>query len=305
MAEGPGLFSQAVLAVDDIPDGLDLIEEFLEDEVWSVLRAESGDEAIRLAGAHHPDIILLDLMMPRMNGFAVIRTIKSLAELSDIDVIVQSAACSKDNVMIARRMGCDHLLCKPLSKGRLLEEIRDCARRRGRNEAPPRELPVEEFREMRMTLQDAKIITTAERGADRNELIEAGSFRELIPDTSLLGERLIRLANTPEYAGNRPVRHVAEAIVRIGTREIRALIRKASSPTVQGISVSRVNKALDLLDTLRTLFPDRMSTAEGTISLLEELNVAAQPQEPAATDSANPESPGNAANPGAARNEQD
>ena len=71
------LLNVSVLAVDDLEDNLDLIEEYLEDEVWSVLRAQSGEEALDLAIKYLPDVIVLDLMMPRMNGLAVLRAIRS------------------------------------------------------------------------------------------------------------------------------------------------------------------------------------------------------------------------------------
>jgi hypothetical protein len=69
---------------------------------------------------------------------------------------------------------------------------------------------------------------------------------------------------------------VTEAIVRIGFRETRALIQKASSASCRGLSTAGILNALDMMETLAALFPDRTSTPEGTLTLLEELNTAAE-----------------------------
>lgn len=282
VTENNGLLDITVLVVDDVEDNLDLIEELLEDEVWSVLRAQSGKEAVCLAVECPPDVILLDLMMPMMNGLAVLRAIRSNKALESTPVILQTAYADKENIITARRLGCESFLCKPLTKDRLLAEMTKCLKFRSRGgggdcEQSDDSALSQKVRELTMTVADAKALLEAGRLADdTSQSAPVNCFRNLIPDDSAIGERLIRLANSPVYGGRYPARTVAEAVIRIGVRETKSLILKASSTTTQGISKGNVLKALELLEMLAALFPDRTSTPDGTLSLLEELNAAAQ-----------------------------
>jgi len=280
------LLDVTVLAVDDIEDNLDLIEELLEDDVWSVLRAQSGDEAVRVAAEYRPDVILLDVMMPMMNGLAVLRAFRANTALQGVPVILQTAYADKENAITAHRLGCDSYLCKPLTRDRLLSEMGKCLECRARGAVRDHEQLDDsalshKVKELTMTLQDVKtLLETSRLADDTSQTDQADCFRNLIPDNSTIGERLIRVANSPAYGGRFPARTVAEAVVRIGLRETKSLIRKASSTATQGISTGNVLKALELLELLTALFPDRTSTPDGTLSLLVELNGAAQPKRP-------------------------
>ena len=282
MEEDQGLRGISVLVVDDVEDNLDLIEELLEDEVWSILRAQSGEEAVSLAVKCRPDLILLDMMMPRMSGLAVLRAIRSNEALGNVAVIFQTAYADKENIITARRMGCESFLCKPLTKDRLLAEMDKCLKARppgGTGDCEPSgdSALSQNVMELTMTLADAKAMLETNRSTDDSRQAEpVDCFRNLIPDDSATGARLIRLANSPVYGARYPARTVAEAVVRIGIHETKTLIEKASSETTKGIATGNVIKALELLEVLAALFPDRTSTPDGTLSLLEELNAAAQ-----------------------------
>ena len=124
MSQEIDLSTSTVLVVDDSEDNLDLIEEYLDGIVRSVVRASSGEACIGLALEHEPDVILLDLMMPNMNGLSVIRSIHAMERLGHIPVILQTAHADRDNILAARRLGCSYILAKPLSRDRLLTELR-------------------------------------------------------------------------------------------------------------------------------------------------------------------------------------
>ena len=279
--ESRGLLDVSVLVVDDVGDNLDLIEEMLGEDVWSVQRAQSGEEAVRLAVESLPDVILLDMMMPRMNGLAVLRAIRSHKALESTPVILQTAHADKETIITARRLGCSSFLCKPLTRSRLLAELSKCLEsrpcRRGDNEPLDDSTPTQKMRELTLTLTHAKAMLETDRLADdTSNPAPVNCFRKLIPKDTEMGQRLIRLANSLSYGGRYPTRTVAEAVVRIGIRKTSSLIRKASSTTAQEISKHNVLKAPDLLENLTILFPDRTSTPDGTLSLLKELNAAAQ-----------------------------
>ncbi|MGQ9651958.1 MAG: response regulator [Phycisphaerae bacterium] len=124
MSQEVDLSKVKVLVVDDSEDNIDLIAEYLDGIVSSVIRAASGEACISLATEHEPDVILLDLMMPNMNGLSVIRSIHAIERLAHIPVILQTAYADRDNILAARRLGCNYILAKPLSRDRLLAELR-------------------------------------------------------------------------------------------------------------------------------------------------------------------------------------
>jgi CheY-like chemotaxis protein len=267
----------AVLAVDDIDDNLDLIEEFLEDEVWSVLRARGGEEAIRLAKEHHPDVILLDLMMPNMNGLAIVRALRSSAGLADIGIILQTAYSDKDNVVTAQRVGCKHILCKPLQRDRLLAEIRAClrsrpAQRRAPRRADPEPPPVAPPRDLAAALAEtAKRIEAQRLVGVLMEPALLAYLRRLVSADSHVGQRLVRVANSPFYAGRQPVRTVSQALVRIGTEAARALLRKAAPAARGGLTLDQTVAVLAVLEIVTSVFVAEAAQPQALVSVLEQL----------------------------------
>ncbi len=273
----------AVLAVDDVEDNLDLLEEMLGGEVWSFIRAESGEEAIRLATEHHPDVVLLDLMMPRMNGLSVLRAFRETTALCQMATILQTAFANPDAVLAAKRLGCKHVLTKPISRERLLAEIRGCLGAcRGRtlpaeDSAEPEREPTPS-RDLTRALGDARRLLEVDDTAQVADQIETTDcLRNLITADSLIGQKLIKVANSPAYSARYPVRNVTEAIVRVGIRETKELIRKAATDPPDRQSSSRTLKALELLESLALLFPDRTATSEGMLALLNDLDRASDP----------------------------
>ena len=279
----------AVLAVDDIVDNLDILEDMLEDEVWSFIRAESGEEAIRLAIEHRPEVVLLDLMMPKMNGLSVIRAFRGTEALRQTAVIVQTAYADRDAVLAAKRLGCNHVLTKPLSRERLLARIRSCLA--DRPVCPPQADDSAESatsptagKNLTRTLGDSRRLIEVENLAREapnltQEAREIGDdvLRRLISADSPIGQKLMKVANSPAYPARYPARNITEAIVRIGIRQTKELIRKAATAPQTRQSSSRTLKALDLLESLALLFPDRTATSEGMLALLADLNRASDP----------------------------
>lgn len=80
-----------VLIVDDVPANLKLLEAKLMAEYFGVLQASSGPEALEMAVREKPDIILLDVMMPGMDGFEVCRRLRAMPETSHVPIIMVTA----------------------------------------------------------------------------------------------------------------------------------------------------------------------------------------------------------------------
>ncbi|MCH8496057.1 MAG: response regulator transcription factor [Balneolales bacterium] len=120
---------ETILIVDDERDLLDLIEYNLEKEGYDVLKAENGQEGIRLAKKHHPDLIILDVMMPKMNGIEVIRELKYDRELKFKPVIFLTARSDEKTELEGLELGADDYLAKPISTAKLLSRIKTVLRR--------------------------------------------------------------------------------------------------------------------------------------------------------------------------------
>ena len=112
--------SQPILIVDDDPAILDLIAQLLADEGYDILTANGGQAAVDLATAHVPKLILLDLMMPEMNGWQVVDVLKSTAHTRNIPILLLSAR--RDMSVTARELGVANYLAKPFD----LEELLGC-----------------------------------------------------------------------------------------------------------------------------------------------------------------------------------
>jgi CheY-like chemotaxis protein len=105
----------SVLVVDDDEAIRDVIAEVLRDEGYSVVCAENGAAALREIGReHHPDLVLLDLMMPVMSGWEVLEHLQASEELSRIPVVIVSAMTAP---------GVSEHLAKPIDLDRLLDTV--------------------------------------------------------------------------------------------------------------------------------------------------------------------------------------
>jgi len=102
-----------VLVVDDLPDNVKLLCGDLSDEGYETVSAFSGPEALELADQEKPDVILLDIMMPEMDGIEVCRRLKSDANLKDIPIIVVSARGEDDDVISGLDAGAVDYVAKP------------------------------------------------------------------------------------------------------------------------------------------------------------------------------------------------
>jgi len=118
-----------VLIVDDELDILDLLEYNLEQEGFQVLKAMDGEEAIRLANVEHPDLIILDIMMPKLDGIEACRRIRSIPGLANVNVIFLTARSEEYSELAGFEAGADDYISKPIKPRILLSRIRAIMRR--------------------------------------------------------------------------------------------------------------------------------------------------------------------------------
>ena len=113
-----------MLVVDDNPQNLELLVAYLEDVDCQVKSASEGPEALEMIKDDAPDIILLDVMMPKMSGFEVCRRIKNDPATADIPVIMVTALNELGDIERAIDSGTDDFLSKPVNKWELVTRVR-------------------------------------------------------------------------------------------------------------------------------------------------------------------------------------
>ncbi len=112
-----------VLAVDDIPINLILVKKMLMRFNFDLRTAASGQAALDAVAEKKPDLILLDLMMPGIDGFEVIRRLKENPETADIRIVILSALNSNEDVVKGFNVGADDFIMKPIIMERLITTV--------------------------------------------------------------------------------------------------------------------------------------------------------------------------------------
>jgi PleD family two-component response regulator len=113
-----------ILLVDDTQTILMMERIILKKGPYDLVTANDGEEAINKVESERPDLILLDLMMPKMNGFEVCEQVRSNAATRDIPIIVVSTRGEHDNVERAMKCGGTDFVTKPIQAGELLSKVK-------------------------------------------------------------------------------------------------------------------------------------------------------------------------------------
>ena len=121
--------AKKILIVDDEKDILDLLEFNLEAEGYKTYKAKDGDEALQKAESKKPDLILLDIMLPKKDGFEVLRELRVNAKTSDIPVIFLTAKDSEIDEVVGLELGADDYIIKPISIRKLLARVKKAFRK--------------------------------------------------------------------------------------------------------------------------------------------------------------------------------
>ena len=114
----------AILVVDDQIPNIELLEAFLIPQGYDMIRAQSGDEALSALKEHAIDLILLDVMMPGMNGFELTRRVREIPSLRQLPIMLVTALREKDDHLKGVEAGCDDFISKPVDKIELLVRVR-------------------------------------------------------------------------------------------------------------------------------------------------------------------------------------
>jgi CheY-like chemotaxis protein len=120
-----------ILVADDDPKNVDLLEAYLENTGYEVRTASDGEETLRVVGSWQPDLILLDIMMPRISGFEVCKRLRSNPATHDIAVLMVTALDQPSDIDRAVDAGTDDFVTRPIGKADLLRRVRSLLSSRG------------------------------------------------------------------------------------------------------------------------------------------------------------------------------
>jgi CheY-like chemotaxis protein len=114
-----------ILVVDDSKTALFMVTTILKKGPYELVTAADGEEAVTRAVAEHPDLILMDVVMPRMTGFEACQELKRRPETSSIPVILVTTRGEGDNVEAGFKSGCSDYVTKPINSLELMTKVRE------------------------------------------------------------------------------------------------------------------------------------------------------------------------------------
>lgn len=114
---------KTVMVVDDNPDIITIVRTILEGKGYDVLSASSGPELLTRLESQKPDLIVLDIMMPQMDGLEVLTRLKGAPDTASIPVILLTAKVQYEDVLGGYKLGADYYITKPFTGTQLLNGI--------------------------------------------------------------------------------------------------------------------------------------------------------------------------------------
>lgn len=115
--------AKKVLIVDDSPTERHVLEQFMKEAGFSIVTASNGEEGVAAAKAEKPDLILMDVVMPGLNGYQATREISRAAETKGVPVIMCTSRGADTDKMWGLRQGANEYLVKPIKKDELMAKV--------------------------------------------------------------------------------------------------------------------------------------------------------------------------------------
>lgn len=115
--------NKTILVVDDNQDIVNIVTITLEGHGYEVISASSGSDLLRCLENQKPDLILLDIMLPDMNGLEILKRLKDNADTSSIPVVMLTIMEQYEDIARAYELGCEYYIAKPFTASQLLNAI--------------------------------------------------------------------------------------------------------------------------------------------------------------------------------------
>ena len=161
-----------ILAVDDTPENLEILTMRLEVNNYVVKTARDGEEGLKLARELKPDLVLLDIMMPKLDGIAVVRELKNDPALCTIPVILVTARADTRDVVQGLEAGGDDYLTKPFDHAALLARVRSMLRQKGLHDT---------VQDQARQLAEWNMVLESQVAEQVDQLERIGRLRRLLP----------------------------------------------------------------------------------------------------------------------------
>lgn len=178
-----------VLIVDDEPTNVNMLMQELEEEGYNLLTAYDGEEALIMVQEHQPDLILLDVMMPKVDGFTVCRILKGSGKTVLIPVILLTALHAHEDRVRGIEAGADDFISKPFDRDELLAKIRSLLRQKRYRDEQEKGLKeqlqgtMKDLEQTRLELTRAeKRIEMLERAKDQLSKFVPASVRKMVEE---------------------------------------------------------------------------------------------------------------------------
>lgn len=217
---------QTILIVDDEQDILDLIEYNLKKEGFDVLKAENGKEGIEVARAHNPNLVLLDIMMPKMDGMEAVERMRDDEKLKHIPIIFLTARSDEKTEVKGLDKGGDDYITKPISTTKLISRIRAVLRRFEETEMFDDKIKVHDL----VIDKDRYIVT---KGENEEYQLPRKEFELLYFLASRKGKVMDRQTLLNQVWGNNV--YVVDRTVDVHVRKIREKLGDEYIETVKGV----------------------------------------------------------------------
>jgi DNA-binding NarL/FixJ family response regulator len=193
-----------ILVVDDTPQNIRLLDAILGPRGYAVLQATSGPEALAAVAAQPPDLVLLDIVMPGMDGYEVCRQLRDSPATALLPVVMITASGEQEKLK-ATESGADDFITKPFNQAELLARIRSLLRIKSYHDTIQRQAA--ELAEWNQTLTEHVEERTSELAEARAQILEL--YRALAERNQTLQETLEKLMAAQEQgwsrAGNKAV----------------------------------------------------------------------------------------------------
>ena len=119
-----------ILIVEDDYRSCELFKDILEADGYQILSADSGQKALKILESERPDLILMDILLPDINGLEVVKLIKTQAEISKIPIIAVTALAMEKDMRKCLAAGCNDYITKPIDTIEFISKIEKCLENR-------------------------------------------------------------------------------------------------------------------------------------------------------------------------------
>jgi two-component system alkaline phosphatase synthesis response regulator PhoP len=218
-----------VLVVDDEDDILDLLQYNLEQEGFEVVLARDGMEALSIAEEEQPDLIILDIMMPRMDGIEVCRRLRQDAQLRTIPILMLTALSGEEEHVEGLDVGADIYLSKPISIPVLVSQSKALLRGVRRYEEPPDLLRVHD-----LEVDRDRYLVFREHNDEREEMRFPRKEFELLYFLASHPGKVFTRQELLDHVWGRDV-YVVDRTVDVHVRKIREKLGSEYIETVKGV----------------------------------------------------------------------